>query len=86
MSKHCIVINRLFTDPTTTLLIEVSSPRIEFVDLEAATNGWEQSLVLGKGGFGTVFKGTWKNTTVAIKKLENQVCLFRVISLYFRDQ
>ncbi|KAK6642659.1 hypothetical protein RUM43_004161 [Polyplax serrata] len=46
-------------------------PVITFKELEVATNGWDQSTILGKGGFGTVYKGTWKNTSVAIKRTRN---------------
>ncbi|KAL0279249.1 UNVERIFIED_CONTAM: hypothetical protein PYX00_000853 [Menopon gallinae] len=46
-------------------------PLITFKELEEATNGWDPSSILGKGGFGTVYKGTWKNTQVAIKRTKN---------------
>jgi len=46
---------------------------ITYNELEQATNYWNKSNILGKGGFGVVFKGIWKNTAVAIKRLEAQV-------------
>lgn len=45
---------------------------ITYNELEQATNYWNKSNILGKGGFGVVFKGIWKNTAVAIKRLEAQ--------------
>ncbi|XP_026464167.1 serine/threonine-protein kinase pelle-like [Ctenocephalides felis] len=45
-------------------------PRISYDELQAATDNWNESNVLGRGGFGKVFKGLWKNTAVAIKRLE----------------
>ncbi|XP_046387837.1 mitogen-activated protein kinase kinase kinase 4-like [Ischnura elegans] len=47
-----------------------SIPHIAYKELLMATNGWDKSTVLGKGGFGTVFKGTWKNTLIAVKRIE----------------
>ncbi|XP_049787337.1 interleukin-1 receptor-associated kinase 1-like [Schistocerca cancellata] len=47
-------------------------PDIPYKELMVATNGWDKHTILGKGGFGTVFKGIWKNTPVAIKRLEQR--------------
>lgn len=52
---------------------EACTPLITYTELEQATNYWNKSNILGKGGFGVVFKGIWKNTAVAIKRLESQV-------------
>lgn len=52
---------------------EACTPLITYNELEQATNYWNEDNILGKGGFGVVFKGKWKNTEVAIKRLETQV-------------
>lgn len=45
-------------------------PEIDYQELTEATNNWDQNLVLGKGGFGTVFRGNWKLFDVAIKQID----------------
>lgn len=50
-----------------------ATPLIPYEDLEVATQNWSTSRVLGQGGFGTVFRGTWKCTQVAIKRLETKL-------------
>lgn len=45
-------------------------PEIPIEQLEEATNKWAEENILGKGGFGTVYRGEWISTKVAVKKLE----------------
>nr|CAH0110121.1 unnamed protein product [Daphnia galeata] len=47
-------------------------PPIDEQELSIATNPWNTVSILGKGGFGTVYKGTGKNTRVAINRMENK--------------
>ena len=44
-------------------------PEIHYHELVQATNNWHQNNILGKGGFGVVYKGEWKYSPVAIKRL-----------------
>ncbi|RZC40930.1 serine/threonine-protein kinase pelle [Asbolus verrucosus] len=47
-------------------------PQIPYEDLRKSTNNWDSGSILGRGGFGIVFKGTWKCTQVAIKRIEKR--------------
>ncbi|KAK9753166.1 Protein tyrosine and serine/threonine kinase [Popillia japonica] len=47
-------------------------PQIQYEELQKSTDNWSQANILGKGGFGIVFKGTWKCTKVAIKRIEQR--------------
>lgn len=47
-------------------------PHIPYEDLRRATNDWNENSALGKGGFGTVYKGIWKCIAVAIKKIGDE--------------
>lgn len=46
-----------------------SIPQIPYTELVYATKNWNKNHILGRGGFGIVFKGRWKHTEVAIKKI-----------------
>jgi interleukin-1 receptor-associated kinase 1 len=46
-------------------------PPIDEQELSIATNHWNTVSILGKEGFGIVYKGMWNNTHVAIKRMEN---------------
>ncbi|KAF5765394.1 putative transferase, protein kinase RLK-Pelle-RLCK-VIIa-2 family [Helianthus annuus] len=43
-------------------------------EMQSATNGFDQSMIIGKGGFGKVYRGVFDNgaTTVAIKRLDSR--------------
>lgn len=43
--------------------------QINYMELIEATNNWDKVNILGRGGFGVVYKGKWKCTDVAIKKM-----------------
>lgn len=45
---------------------ETTLPQISYEELERATDGWNDNKILGKGGFGTVYRGNKKK-----KKLNN---------------
>lgn len=55
---------------TTVQTVRCAVPNIDFTELEMASGNWSAENILGQGGFGTVYLGLWKNTQVAIKRIE----------------
>ncbi|XP_058825110.1 serine/threonine-protein kinase pelle-like [Topomyia yanbarensis] len=45
-------------------------PQFSYEELREATSNWSPANELGKGGFGIVYKGYFKHTFVAIKKIK----------------
>uniref|UniRef100_Q5FX61 Pto-like protein n=1 Tax=Solanum melongena TaxID=223891 RepID=Q5FX61_SOLME len=46
-----------------------TSHRVPFVDLQEATNNFDDNFLIGEGGFGKVYRGVWRDgTKVALKR------------------
>ncbi|KAL6651189.1 hypothetical protein ACP70R_010114 [Stipagrostis hirtigluma subsp. patula] len=51
---------------------EALSTKFSLIELQQATQGFDPTFKIGEGGFGSVYKGFLRNTTVAIKLLHPQ--------------
>ncbi|KAL6903842.1 hypothetical protein ACP4OV_004655 [Aristida adscensionis] len=51
---------------------EAFNTKFSLIELQQATQGFDPTFKIGEGGFGSVYKGVLRNTTVAIKLLHPQ--------------
>ncbi|XP_060876389.1 uncharacterized protein LOC132949489 isoform X2 [Metopolophium dirhodum] len=61
---------------------ETFMQRIQYDELVLATDNWNQNRVLGEGGFGVVYKGNWRHTDVAIKRLKAEGLAEKVVNMH----
>ncbi|XP_068661681.1 tyrosine-sulfated glycopeptide receptor 1-like [Aristolochia californica] len=77
----CDNFNIDLTEESSLVLLESTANSIEFKnlkfsDIAKATNNFDQSSIIGCGGFGLVYKATLPNgTNLAVKKLSGDMCL-----------
>lgn len=55
---------------------------ISYSDLEKATKSFSEENLIGKGGFGRVYRGYMRSTTVAIKVLSEVINIIMFPMLY----
>ncbi|VVC27971.1 Hypothetical protein CINCED_3A001078 [Cinara cedri] len=64
---------------------ETFMQRIQYGELVEATENWNPSRILGKGGFGIVYKGNWRNTDVAIKRFKTEGVAEKFVNMFTQD-
>ncbi|GMR48238.1 hypothetical protein PMAYCL1PPCAC_18433 [Pristionchus mayeri] len=46
-----------------------NTPSVTYAELLEATNNFDAKSIIGRGGYGVVYRGEWKQTQVAVKRL-----------------
>uniref|UniRef100_A0A183CHQ3 non-specific serine/threonine protein kinase n=1 Tax=Globodera pallida TaxID=36090 RepID=A0A183CHQ3_GLOPA len=49
-----------------------NTPAVTYEDLANATGGFSSNKIIGRGGYGVVYRGLWKHTQVAIKRIQGK--------------
>lgn len=69
-SKHSKGTTSISDAPNSNYRVPIENYRVPFAALQEATNDFDESLVIGKGGFGNVYRGVLcDGTKVALKRL-----------------
>nr|XP_009784970.1 PREDICTED: receptor-like protein kinase HERK 1 [Nicotiana sylvestris]XP_009784971.1 PREDICTED: receptor-like protein kinase HERK 1 [Nicotiana sylvestris]XP_009784972.1 PREDICTED: receptor-like protein kinase HERK 1 [Nicotiana sylvestris]XP_009784973.1 PREDICTED: receptor-like protein kinase HERK 1 [Nicotiana sylvestris] len=71
-SKHSKGTTSISDAPNSNYRVPIENYRVPFAALQEATNDFDESLVIGKGGFGNVYRGVLcDGTKVALKRLNS---------------
>lgn len=70
--KKAEELHQKLEEMATSIQGEESFFEFSYSELEKATNSFDDSLKIGEGGYGSVYKGTLGQKTVAIKKLNSE--------------
>lgn len=71
--KHLIIFSDNSNSESNSLLSGLqNTPSVKYEDVLQATNNFSPANILGRGGYGVVYKGVWKHLEVAVKRIQHK--------------